>query len=450
MAAGLSTTGLTIKTVSEILTEINDDQKASATLGADWDTSTTSPQGVMNGIMAERIGECWQVLAAVYNQGYPDGAEGVQADRIGEFTGAVRLPATSSTVKVVCYGTALTSLVAGRVLSVDGGERFQSLDDATIETADAWAAATNYEQYDIVTNDSGKLYVCTSDGGGTSAGSGGPTGTSTSEVTDNTASWKYVATATAGVVVDFESEETGPVVANALTLTQIETSVGGWDGAANPLDAEPGRDLEEDADFKARRSQSLRIQGASAVDAIRADILDVADVTTCIVFDNPTSEEDGDGLPPNSVEVLVQGGEDQDIWDALLTTVAAGTETYGSEVGTATDASGTVRAMSFTRPTEVEPYITVDLTVLSTEWPADGEDQVKAALVEFGDDLEIGDDVVRSQLFSPCRTVSGVYDVTQIYLGFTISPVGTSNLTTTARERAVIDSSRIVVNVTEI
>lgn len=52
----------------------------------------------------------------------------------------------------------------------------------------AWTASTAYEIGDIVSNDTGKLYTCVT--AGTSAGSGGPTGT-TAAITDGTAVWDY-------------------------------------------------------------------------------------------------------------------------------------------------------------------------------------------------------------------------------------------------------------------
>ena len=52
----------------------------------------------------------------------------------------------------------------------------------------SWLASTTYAIGDIVTNDSGKVYTC--DQAGTSASSGGPTGTG-ANITDNTARWDY-------------------------------------------------------------------------------------------------------------------------------------------------------------------------------------------------------------------------------------------------------------------
>lgn len=55
--------------------------------------------------------------------------------------------------------------------------------------APAWVLSTAYTLGDLVENDTGKIYVCVT--AGTSAGSGGPTGTGAG-ITDNTATWDYV------------------------------------------------------------------------------------------------------------------------------------------------------------------------------------------------------------------------------------------------------------------
>lgn len=62
---------------------------------------------------------------------------------------------------------------------------------ATADLVTAWAIDTAYTKYTRVSNDSGKVYECIT--AGTSAHSGGPTGT-TADITDNTAHWKYVGT----------------------------------------------------------------------------------------------------------------------------------------------------------------------------------------------------------------------------------------------------------------
>ena len=60
--------------------------------------------------------------------------------------------------------------------------------DVAISDSIDWASTTAYSLLDIVRNDSGKLYICTS--AGTSAGSGGPTGRGLS-ITDSGVTWDY-------------------------------------------------------------------------------------------------------------------------------------------------------------------------------------------------------------------------------------------------------------------
>lgn len=82
----------------------------------------------------------------------------------------------------------------------------------------AWAAATPYTAGQRVINDSGKVYRCTT--GGTSAGSGGPTGTS-SAITDNSVVWEYLGADT-GAVVDLAPElSTTPAAAQVTILGSV-------------------------------------------------------------------------------------------------------------------------------------------------------------------------------------------------------------------------------------
>ena len=79
-----------------------------------------------------------------------------------------------------------------------------------------WAASTAYVVGDQVKNDSGKIYTC--DTAGTSAGSGGPTGTG-SDITDNTARWDYTTTESAATYL------TGTSRLNYDVLTVQDTTV---------------------------------------------------------------------------------------------------------------------------------------------------------------------------------------------------------------------------------
>lgn len=62
-----------------------------------------------------------------------------------------------------------------------------------LAAADAWAPGTAYRLGEVVSN-GGNLYECFNFSGGTSAASGGPTGTSDNSVDDGTVRWIYAGT----------------------------------------------------------------------------------------------------------------------------------------------------------------------------------------------------------------------------------------------------------------
>ena len=95
-------------------------------------------------------------------------------------------------------------------------------------------------------------------------------------------------------------------------------------------------------------------------------------------------------------------------------------------------------------------YITVEVTVDADLFADDGDDQIKAAIIDQVEgDMQIGDDVILSRFYPAIFSVAGVLDVTAIKAGFTASPTGLVNLAIGVCEVADFDTSRIVVTVTE-
>jgi hypothetical protein len=84
----------------------------------------------------------------------------------------------------------------------------------------AWAASTAYVVGDKRTNN-GNVYVVTT--GGTSAGSGGPSGTG-SAITDNTVTWQYVCPASGDMSLDNAQIGAGQTVSvTSFTITAANT-----------------------------------------------------------------------------------------------------------------------------------------------------------------------------------------------------------------------------------
>ncbi len=215
----------------------------------------------------------------------------------------------------------------------------------------------------------------------------------------------------------------------------------------NSLDAVLGRDVESNADFRVRREELLRITGSATLEAIRARVREVEDVLQAFVFENVTNVTDINGLPPKSFEVVVSGGDDDDIAETIFLAKPVGIETYGSVTRPVLDSMGFSHDINFSRPTEVPIYIDLTVSVNSALFPLDGTDQIKAALVAFGDALQIGDDVFALQFKCVPLSVAGVEDVTIFKIDTVTPPVGTGNIVIGFRDLATFDTSRITVAV---
>lgn len=350
--------------------------------GAGVDLDERQPLGQLAGIVAEREAELWELIEDVYRAMDPAGNVGDAQDAICAITGTIREPPRKSSVTAQLGGTAGTIVPAGAVAKVSG---------------------------------TGVRFALRAP----------------------------VAVPGTGV---FDAVDTGPLPAQAGTLTVIETPVGGWSTVTNLLDATLGANIESHGTLRVRREQELRAGGAAALDAIRAKVLAVPGVLACTVFENTGSTTSGDGIPAKAFEVLAQGGSAYDIALAIWRAKAAGIEAHGTTSVQVADSQGVNRTVKFTRPAIKSIYAAVTLTKDAARFPADGADQVKAAIVAAAAKLSVGDDVITRALIPSVLSVSGVLDVPSLFVGLAANPTSEANLVIAARELAAFDTSRIAVD----
>lgn len=441
---GVTSTGFIRPSLDEIKTDLEDACKG--VFGESIDVSPQSNFGQLIGVMAERYSDLWEQGEAVYNAYSPDSATGVSLDNLAAITGTLREPARRSTSDShFLFGNNGTVVPAGSIVVVETtGVRFRTIASETLATATAWAPATAVAVGAIRRNGATqRCYRCTT--AGTTAGSGGPT-TTDEAITDNTAVWRYMGDGAAYALCDIESEDTGPKVGAAYTINEIGTPVAGWLGTRNSHDAVLGADIETDASLRARREDELRASGAGTVESIRADVLAVADVTSCTVYENET-DATVDGIAPHTFEVVALGGVNADIAQAILDTKPAGIGTTGAITVAVVDSQGFSHDIKFTRPTEVPIYVVYNLTYDANLLPADAADQIKASIVEWGDSQKVGKDAVSAAILARAFMITGILDGSA-YIGTAPAPVSTTTVAITNRQLATYDTGRVTVNLT--
>lgn len=477
MTFGITPQGFNRKRLEDIRLELVEQYKA---VHGAIDTSAESVFGQQIGIEAKALADNWEVLESVYNSLYPSTADGISLDNVADFTGVRRLAATQTIGIIQCFGDLGTPISIGRVISIEQTEdRFT----VTVNVVIAPAIATTNVLIDVDTVIDSTDYTVSINGTPATFNSGiGATDISiaaglvtqidaspeavdgidnldgTFNVVADDAITPFAVTLTtelaflkASVNAPVIAEEFGEIQGLAGTATIIETPVAGWDSVINEADFIIGRNAETDTELRLRRLSSLQVTGAGTVEAIRSRLLQVTGVTAAFVEENVTIIVDGEGRPPKSFEAVVAGGDDQDIADLIWLVKPAGIESFGTETISVVDSQGISHDILFSRATEIYLHVRVTLTLTPEEtYPVDGDDQVALNVLEYGQTLEIGDDVYVQRFYAPVYEVPGIATAL-IEIATSATPGGapgafqTTNLAISNTEVAVSDSGRITV-----
>lgn len=485
---GVTDQGFVAAQLTDVQTEINN--SLIATFGANVNTNPNSIFGQLSGIMAEREALLWQAMQDVYNSQTPDTAFGASLDNVGALRGIPRLKAAPSTIQNVrLFGTAGTpipktttqfsvqgsptslfalsqdaTLAAGQsciqtiVFSATPGSGFWRLDLNGGETADLIynITAANLQAAIRTLPFCSGCTVTGSVGAGFTVNFLGP-GTGglmvqpqfTVPASHNTTGINIIPLITqagvdqANVIVTAVS--TGPVLANAGTLTVIATPITGLTNVLNTQDAVLGSNTELDNPYRARMAEELQIAGAGTVEAIRSKLLAVPGVESALVYENVSDIVDLNGRPGHSFECVINGGTDSDIANTIWKVKPAGIQTFGSSEFTITDSQGQEHDIFFSRPALIPIYMIVNLLVNSL-YPSDGDTLVKDALANYVNGLGQGVSVIVSpQLVGQLTGIPGIDGVT-ILIGTAPSPTMSNNIPIVAYQQAITQTTFITVN----
>lgn len=297
----LLSTGVVVPQTSGILTDIQNEFKA--VFGQDLVVTPDTPQGVLITALTLARAAVTRNNAAVANQINPNIAGGVFLDAIMALLGVQRTAATKTVVSdVVLAGVAGTIISAGSQAQTAAGDLFETVSTVVIEI------------------------------GGT-------------------------------VTVDFASVEFGAIPCAEDSLTQIVTSVLGWETVNNPTAGVLGTSTQSDQAARAYRENTLAFQGVALPVAITSALYNVEGVKSLTFLENvaaTTEIIETIEMVAHSIWACVDGGTDLDVAAALLENKSSGAAWNGAEeVEVIEPASGQPYTVKFDRPTPVPILVRV-------------------------------------------------------------------------------------------
>ena len=366
--AGVDSTGFTIKTLQEVLADL--DASLRTELGENLRLDADSVLGQIRGAIGTEISLVWEALGEVAAALDPDQAVGVYLDALAALSGITpRQQATRSTGTITVNGTSGTVIPAGSRVR----------DAASTVTVETTASAT-------------------------------------------------IAGATS---VPVQALTTGPIEAAAASLTVIVTPVAGWSSSTNAAALTPGQNIESDLQLRARREASLQASGTGTDGGIRAALLEIVEQAVVLSNRTNSTAADGTPahavraiLYPDPNSAIVEAA----IATAYFGQLPAGIQAWGTSVtATVTDSQGVDHTIEWDYATEVDVYIDVTVTLApgSDVVAAD----IQAAIVAYVNALEVGDDVRVLRVYQAIQAVSDeVLSASSLAIDIVDPPVATSDL----------------------
>ncbi|MFC2558907.1 MAG: baseplate J/gp47 family protein [Haemophilus seminalis] len=341
--ATLTETGIQIERLNDIVKRFEDGFKQ--IYGQNIDLSPNTPDGQMVGILAQIKMDIEELAENVYRQLDPDVATGAWLEQRVAYAGLMRRGASYSYLRsVILTGEPNTHLYAGIVVSDQNKVR--------------WVLTTDIQ---LDSNGSGRA--------------------------------------------DFRSEQLGSFnLAKNTTLT-IETVTLGLTNAVTFENAEVGVEEETDTQLRERFLFSRTKNAQNSAEAITAKIAALPDVKQVRVLENNTAQRDALGVEPHSIDVIVYGGNDEEIANVIYQNKGAGVGLQGNTLANLKK-DGEMRPIRFDKVSLVDIQVSMRC-VRYEDFTEIDKDQIKKLLANQV--FKIGQTVSLSRLYSPINQVGGFW-----------------------------------------
>jgi uncharacterized phage protein gp47/JayE len=317
----LDATGLTIDTIQEIITQLEDGYKL--IYGNDIIIDSNTPDGQLINLYAQSVRDLLEVIQQI-NSGFDiEQAIGVVLDQRVSLLGIQRQGATFTQQQV--------QITVNNAVTLEGLDADANNPDGTGYTV-ADDTGTEFILLDTFNAPSEGVYNLT-----------------------------------------FRAKDLGSITTIPNTITNPVTIILEVTDINNPTGAlEIGLDGELDATLRLRATQSTANRAKGFIDSLTGNLLNIDGVTDARVFENYTDVIDVDGIPAHGIWAIVEGGANTDIADTIYFTKNAGCDMKGAIAIDITTVNGSIFTILFDRPASKELYIRFDIQKLN---PTQGFDE---------------------------------------------------------------------------
>ena len=477
---GITPQGIVVRRLDTIMDELHTD------LSEGWNVNTRiNPKSYLNvqlTAFADKIAELWEVGEQIYHSMYPFSAEDMSLDNSVQYGGVTRENARPTIYPIHCECVDGTVIPRGTLIRTSTNPAIHFIAGeyavitrsafnravisvAVIQPAAIYTIALNGELFSytsaptdaatdilngIAANITDEAFIVSVDAANARLSIQAADFNTTNVLTLS----GNLTTASVTGIVRFHSEMNGVVPLPDGVITQIVTAVNGLIGVVNLLPFIAGRLRQTDVELRQSYIDKIFNRSSRMLESIRSAILqNVQGVTSTVGYQNDTNVTDADGRWPHSIEMIVDGGDADEIAAQIWDKKAAGIQTFGGTEVIVTGDEGEPITIRFNRPEYVYVWFQVTISLNPAEiLPPNYVEAITDIIIEAMARVELGRPIIPQRLIDHLifANVPGIGNIsTETFYSTDPNQQPTAYapgaIPITPRQRAVTDATRIEV-----
>lgn len=478
---GVTDKGFVLKRLDTILEEIHTDLTTG--FGVDTRLSGTSFLKTLVTTFAGQIADLWETAQESYYAKFPATADGINLDNAVQYGGIRRTPSKRTCYPLHCTGDDGTHVREGVVVATNTmpeirlyaaqefqiiRESFNSVDVAVAAAQEGvYTIAINGTQYNYSSEDGKEEAIIAGLKASVSVNSDyvvsiveGESGkrlriidtvsarSNTLMLSDN------LTTASVTTIANFFTQDYGKITLPNGIISKMINNIPGFTGVTNLLKPIYGRMAETDIELRQSYIAKSALRANTMIDSIVAELLNnVANVESASGYENDTECVNARGMPPHSIEIIVEGGDVSEIAGAILRKKAGGIQTYGSIVVDVPGNYGDSIPIRFNRPEYLYAWLRIILHGNKGKLPVNYAQLTIQSILEDGSQLSAGKNLLTQLLNEGIyRLVAGItyidiytaYSTDSSYIPKT-DDYQLNNIVASSRQKVLVDEKRIEV-----